>query len=93
MNFWKGSPMDYISMDTFDKDRIDIRPINSKVAKDIIIKNHYSHTWPVAKLTLGFYIDTKLNGVIVYGHSASSHMANSLPSPNYWELQRLYSFD
>jgi hypothetical protein len=93
MSFWKGAPNEIIEMQEFEKDRVVMRPINSNVARDIIVKNHYSHTWPVAVLCLGFYIDDKLNGIIVYGSSATSHMANSLPSPNYWELQRLYSFD
>jgi hypothetical protein len=93
MNFWKGSPADNVSMETFDKDRVEMRPINSAVAKSFIVKNHYSHAWPVATLCLGFYIDDKLNGMVIYGPSGTSKMAESLPSPNYWELQRLYSFD
>jgi hypothetical protein len=93
MEFWKGSPNVDIHMNKFDRNRIEMREINTKTARDVIVKNHYSHAWPVAKLCLGFYIDGKLNGVIVYGHSATSKMENSLPSPNYWELQRLYSFD
>ncbi|GAH07184.1 unnamed protein product, partial [marine sediment metagenome] len=35
----------------------------------------------------------KLNCVIIFGPSATVNMTFSLPSPNYWELQRLFSFD
>lgn len=93
MEFWKGAPTDSVEMHTFDKSRVSVREISSSVARDMVVKHHYSHAWPIAQLCLGFYVDEILNGVIVYGHSASSHMANSLPSINYWELQRLYSFD
>ncbi len=93
MEFWEGTPTANIEMQRLDKTRVDIRPINSSVAKNIILKYHYSHTWPVAKLSLGMYVDSKLNAVVVYGHSASARMSGSLPSENYWELQRLFSFD
>ena len=93
MSFWAGVPSDDIKMSLLDKNRVVLRPINSSIAKDLIIKHHYSHTWPVAKLVLGLYVDEVLNAVIVYGHSATPRMAASLPSKNYWELQRLFSFD
>ena len=97
MEFWKGSPNTKVEMRCFDRNRVQMREITSKVAKDVIVTNHYSHTWPAANggpdMCLGFYIDDKLNGVITYGLSSTPKMKNSLPSPNYWELQRLYSFD
>jgi hypothetical protein len=93
MTFWEGSPHNDVEMDTFDKDRVILRPISKGVAKETILKNHYSHTWPAAVVCLGLFVDEKLNGVSVFGPSATSHMANSLPSPNYFELQRLFSFD
>jgi len=93
MEFWKGSPNTKVEMRCFDRNRIEMREISTSVCKDIVMKHHYSHAWPAAQLNLGFYIDDVLNGVIVYGPSATPKMKNSLPSPNYWELQRLYSFD
>lgn len=91
--FWEGDPNTEINMNAFDSTRITMRLISKTVAKDIIIKYHYSHNWPAVQLTLGFYIDDKLNGVVCFGQSAGSRMINSLPTPKYWELQRLFSFD
>ena len=93
MEFWEGTPSAEVNMNRLDKSRVDVRPINSSVARDIVLKHHYSHTWPVAKLSMGLYVDSKLNAVIVYGLSASARMPGSLPSEKYWELQRLFSFD
>ena len=58
----------------------------------MIVKHHYSHAFPSAEICLGFYVDEKLNAVIVYGKSATSKMAYSLPG-KYLELVRLFSFD
>ena len=91
-DFWDGSPRSDVEMDTFDFSRISMEVMPNKTAKPIILKNHYSHTFPSAELSLGFYIDGKLNAVIVYGQSASSTMKDSLPG-KYWELVRLFSFD
>ena len=91
-SFWKGSPTDKVDMEKFDKSRIVMKPISHSVAKKVILKHHYSHTFPAAELYLGFYVDEKLNTVILYGQSTASKMANSLPG-KYWELVRLFSFD
>ena len=91
-SFWKGSPSDKVDMETFDKNRIEMKSISNSVAKKVILKHHYSHTFPAAELYLGFYVDEKLNTVILYGQSTASKMADSLPG-KYWELVRLFSFD
>ena len=91
-SFWKGDPNSVVEMDNIDSSRIEMQEIPHKLAKDIIIKNHYSHTFPAAELYLGFYIDGKLNTVVLYGQSTASKMADSLPG-KYWELVRLFSFD
>jgi len=91
-SYWKGSPIDKVDMETFDKDRITMKPISHNVAKNVILKHHYSHTFPAAELYLGFYVDLKLNTVVLYGQSTASKMAASLPG-KYWELVRLFSFD
>ena len=93
MMFWEGDPNAEVNMTEFDSSRITMKPINSSVARDIIVKHHYSHNWPAVQLSLGFYIDEKLNGVVCYGQSASYRMATALPSPDYLELVRLFSFD
>ena len=79
-------------MDILDKNEVEMERIPSRLAKSIIVKNHYSHAFPAAELCLGFYVKEKLNAVIVYGQSASSTMKDSLPG-KYWELVRLFSFD
>lgn len=91
-SFWDGDPNDNVVMDSFDYSRITTQEIPFRLAKDIIIKYHYSHAFPAAELCLGFYVDGKLNTVIVYGKSATSKMADSLPG-KYLELVRLFSFD
>lgn len=77
----------------FSKDHIKMKVLDFATAKEFIVKNHYSHSMPVTNLTLGFYLYGVLNCVIVFGQSATYRMAASLPSPNYWELTRLFSFD
>lgn len=91
-SFWDGDPNDDVTMDSFDYSRVTMQEIPFKLAKEIIVKHHYSHAFPSAEINLGFYIDGKLNSVIVYGKSATSKMADSLPG-KYLELVRLFSFD
>ena len=91
-SFWKGDPNDNVTMDSFDYSRVSMNEIPFRLAKEIIINHHYSHAFPSAEICLGFYVDGKLNTVIVYGKSATSKMADSLPG-KYLELVRLFSFD
>ncbi len=67
--------------------------IDYQTAKKVIVENHYSHRMSCCEIALGFYIDDILNCVIMFGPSATAKMANSLPSKNYLELTRLFSFD
>lgn len=84
---------DVWKMTQIDKSEIEMYVLDYQTAKKIITENHYSHTMPCCELALGFYISHRLNCVIVFGQSATSRMAKSLPSSNYWELVRLFSFD
>jgi hypothetical protein len=84
---------DVWKMNQIDKSKIEMRVLDYQTAKKIITENHYSRTMPCCELALGFYIEQVLNCVIVFGQSATARMAKSLPSPNYWELVRLFSFD
>lgn len=68
------------------------RIIDYGIARSVIVNNHYSRTMPCCELPIGFDIDGKLNCVVIYGKSATSRMAGSLPGP-YLELTRLFSFD
>ena len=91
-SFWEGDPNDNVIMENFNSSRISMEKVPFNLAKEIIIKNHYSKTFPSAEICLGFYIDGKLNTIIVYGKSATSKMTDSLPG-KYLELVRLFSFD
>ena len=91
-NFWDGDPTSDVKMDKFDRNKLSMQIIPFKLAKDIIVKHHYSHAFPAAELCLGFYVEGKLNAVTVYGKSATAKMAESLPG-KYLELVRLFSFD
>ena len=91
-SFWKGAPNSTVEMDIFDKNKISMQEIPFKLAKNIIVKHHYSHRFAAAQLNLGFYVDGKLNTVMSFGQSATPKMADSLPG-KYWELIRLFSFD
>ena len=92
--FWKGAPNSFVEMGELNKERITMEVIPFKLARDIISKHHYTHTLNRANICLGFYIDGKLNTVMVYGRASISHdkMLNSLPG-DYFELVRLFSFD
>jgi len=92
-SFWDGSPNDNVEMETLDKNQVTMQEIPFRLAKEIIVKHHYSHRFPASQLNLGFYVGGKLNLVVVFGPSATPKMAESLPSSSYWELVRLYSFD
>jgi DNA polymerase len=76
-----------------DKNQVTMKVLDYETAKNIIVNNHYSGCMPPFQLALGFYIKEKINCVIVFGPSATPNMVKSLPSPKYWELTRLFSFD
>jgi hypothetical protein len=74
-----------------DTAKITIREISQTAAKDLIIKNHYSHKWTLCSVALGifykieadpnsfFYNDTeKLIGCIVYGNPVGRSAAASI---------------
>ena len=60
-----------------DTSKLSVRKISKSVAKDIVVKNHYSHLWTKVSYSLGLYIEDdshqffntseKLIGVICYG--------------------------
>ena len=60
-----------------DTSKLSVRKISKSVAKDVIVKNHYSHLWTKVSYSLGLYIEDdshqffdasdKLIGVICYG--------------------------
>lgn len=89
-----------------DTDKVTIRRINKKVAKDMIIEYHYTHAWSSCKYALGVYYEdknssyfgkNKLIGCIVYGTPVGSRAADSisheLKQGQVLELKRLYIHD
>ncbi|MBD7913483.1 hypothetical protein [Clostridium cibarium] len=75
-----------------------VKLISKAEAKEFIVKNHYSHTFPASCISLGSFDSTdELVGVIVYGMSGQPKMAQSiipyLGQNDYYELQRLFVKD
>ena len=90
-----------------DTSKLSIRKISKSVAKDVIVKNHYSHLWTKVSYSLGLYIEDdshqffdssdKLIGVICYGDPIGRLSGQSL-SPlldrtEVLELVRVFVFD
>ena len=96
-------------MEKIDKSKITIREISKKIAKDMIIKNHYSHKWTSCRYALGIFYETdnqhaffdekeeKLAGVAIYGYPVGRLTAGSisdyLKPDEVLELTRLFIFD
>jgi len=55
-----------------------IEIIDKKIAKDLIIKNHYSHKWTSCRYALGLFKDGDLKGVAVYGFPVGRQVVGSL---------------
>lgn len=75
-----------------------IKEIDKNTAKDIIIKNHYSHKWntPFGKYNFGVFRDNILLGVAVYGYMMNPKAKIfSSNNPNGWmiELNRMWIDD
>jgi hypothetical protein len=89
-----------------DVSKVYIAPIAKNIAKDIIVKKHYTHAWTACRYSLGIYYkednDTtfggdKLIGVIIYGFpvgaKAPTSVCEGLTKDNVLELTRLYCDD
>ena len=90
-----------------DISKLSVRPISKSVAKDIIIKNHYSGIWTKVSSCLGLYVEDdshsffsstdKLIGVATYGDPIGRHSGQSiselLDRKEVLELTRLFVFD
>lgn len=74
-----------------DTSKIYLREINHLIAKDIIVKNHYTHKWSLCSVALGVFqkneVDTtsffdnddeKLIGCIIYGNPVGRSAAASI---------------
>lgn len=92
-----------------DVSRVTVREINKNVAKDIIVKNHYTHKWSLCRVAYGvFYksnemesfIDSEkeqLIGCVVYGQpvgrSAAASICPLIKVGEVLELTRLWISD
>ena len=90
-----------------DVSRVTVREISSSVAKEIIVKKHYTHAWTACRYALGIFYKTdevnalgdneKLIGCLVYGFPVGARAATSiselLTKDNVLELTRLYCDD
>jgi hypothetical protein len=90
-----------------DTSRVSVREISSSVAKEIIVKKHYTHAWTACRYALGIFYKTddtnaigdndKLIGCLVYGFPVGARAALSISEritkDNVLELTRLYCDD
>lgn len=90
-----------------DVSRVSIAPIAKSIAKDIIVKKHYTHAWTACRYALGIYYrndekdvfgnDQQLIGCTIYGFPvgarASTSVCDGLTKDNILELTRLYVDD
>ena len=96
-------------MGNINPNKIIIREISKKIAKDMIVKHHYSHKWTSCRYALGIFYETdnqhsffdekeeKLIGVAIYGYPVGRKTPTSI-SPDLkpdeiLELTRLFIFD
>lgn len=71
--------------------------INPKIAKDLIIKNHYTHKWTSCRYAFGLILNNKIVGTCVYGFPVGRLTAQSITEKikldNILELTRLWVND
>lgn len=90
-----------------DISKLSVRTISKSVAKEVIVKNHYSHLWTKVSYALGLYVEDnshqfftdsdKLIGVICYGDPigrlSGQSISPELDRTEVLELVRLFVFD
>jgi hypothetical protein len=89
-----------------DTSKVYVAPISKSIAKDIIVKKHYTHAWTACRYSLGIYYrednlttfdGDKLIGAIIYGFpvgaKAPTSVCEGLTKDNVLELTRLYCDD
>jgi hypothetical protein len=87
-------------------DNLYVEKIHNSIAKELIVKHHYTHKWTIAELCIGIYDKSKgsvffdvptLVGAVVFGPTAGANVARSvsplLNHSNLWELKRLWVAD
>ena len=90
-----------------DISKLSVRKISKSVAKDIVIKNHYSHLWTKVSYAIGLYVEDdshqffntseKLIGVACYGDPigrlSGQSITELLDRTEVLELVRVFVFD
>lgn len=92
-----------------DTSLVYLLPLNKKVAKEMIVKNHYTHKWTLCQVAYGVYYkeygestffggyDSKLIGCICYaqpvGRCAAASISDKLTIDKVFELTRLWIAD
>lgn len=77
---------------------VTVKIINSKIAKEYTIKNHYMKTFPNPKVCFGVFYLGKLYGVITFGYSTATKEKIKKYIPNikdgeFIEMQRMNIHD
>jgi hypothetical protein len=74
-----------------------IELIDKKIAKELIVKNHYSHKWTSCRYSIGLFDGNNLIGVAVYGFPVGRQTVKSitpnLENSDVLELTRLWLVD
>ena len=79
-----------------DTSKVSIREINKSVAKEMIVKYHYSHAWTMCRYALGVYYEDessffgeeKLIGCMVYGYPVGRSAVKSVIDILEKEIER-----
>jgi len=74
-----------------------VKLIDKKIAKELVIKNHYSHKWTSCRYAIGLIYDKEVVGVAVYGFPIGRRVIKSisylLSNDDVLELTRLWLRD
>jgi hypothetical protein len=92
-----------------DTSLVYLKPIDKKIARQLIEKNHYTHKWTLCSVAYGVYykeyvestffggFNSKLIGVLVYGNSVgrncSTSISEQITNDSVFELTRLWIRD
>ena len=82
---------------TLIKSDYHVKIIDKKIAKEVIINNHYSKKWSSCRFAFGLFRNDKLVGVAVYGFPVGRQVVKSISSilenKDVLELTRLFVYD
>ncbi len=74
-----------------------LKVVDKKIAKELIVQNHYSHKWSSCRYALGLFNNDVLIGVAVYGFPVGRQTVKSitpyLNNDEVLELTRLWLID